>query len=448
MIIVVGGGPAGMSAALSAADAHSRVILIDSAPRLGGQYWRHSSGDQLDLRGSTLVSAVSSHPNIEVLSGARIWRADYRDGESTLQVLIFGKSRELVTKKLILATGAYDRTLPFPGWDIPGVMTPGAAQALLKGSGTIAGKGIVIAGTGPFLLPVATGLAESGANVVGLYEANRRSLWYKHIGTLARNMSKVRLALFYQRQLKKHNLRLLEGHAVIEAHKNEKGVLTSVKVAKVDKEFRVQKKSEFIIECDVLAIAWGFTSDLSLAGNLGVQCRKSEDGSIYVEVDEFQATSAPGIFAAGEITGIGGAELAQAEGTIAGLSAVGISRDRGALNRLRNRQQKLADAIRDAYPVGKYWTEWLTGPTVICRCEEVSLSDINSAIEELGATEPRSAKLLTRAGMGLCQGRICSRTFSEIVELETGCRLSDESSIKFAHRPIVTPITFEELAES
>lgn len=448
MIIVVGGGPAGMAAALSAAEVHSKVIVIDGASNIGGQYWRHMSVEHLDEFGSATVSAVLNHPNIEVLSGARIWRADYRDGESILQILIFGKSRELRTKKLILATGAFDRTLPFPGWDIPGVMTPGAAQSLLKGSGVVAGKRIVIAGTGPFLLPVAVGLAQSGATIVGLLEANRRNRWLKHTFTIVKNIPKLLMALSYHRELKRHKLRFKEGYAVVEAYKNDVGVLESIRVVKVNEDFGIVPNSEFMVKCDVLAIGWGFTSDLSLAGNLGVLCRKSRDGSISVEVNEFQATSLKGIYAAGEITGIGGAELAQTEGRIAGLSAAGISLKDGSLFRLRMKQLNFAQALADVYPVGKNWKQWLTGPTLICRCEEVSLEDIESAIGDLGATDARSAKLLTRAGMGLCQGRICARTLEDVVETKTGCASSDESSIKFANRPIVTPVTFEELADS
>ncbi len=448
MIIVVGGGPAGLSAALSAADVHSKVILIDGASNIGGQYWRHSAVDHLDEIGSTTVSAVLNHPNIEVLSGARIWRADYRDGESLLHVLIFGKSRELRTKKLILATGAFDRTLPFPGWDIPGVMTPGAAQSLLKGSGVVAGKRIAIAGTGPFLLPVAVGLAQSGATIVGLFEANRRIRWFKQTVTIARNIPKLLLALSYHRELKRHQLQFKEGYAVVEAFKNDVGVLDSIKVVRVDKEFGIVSNSEYTLKCDVLAIGWGFTSDLSLAGNLGVRCKKSPDGSTSVEVNEFQATRLKGIYAAGEITGIGGAELAQTEGRIAGLSAAGISLKDGSLFRLRKKQRKFAEALSNSYPVGKNWKQWPKETTLICRCEEVSLGDIDSAIEDLGATDARSAKLLTRAGMGLCQGRICARTFEEIVESKTGSPSNEENSIKFANRPIITPVTFEELADS
>ncbi|MBC7463195.1 MAG: FAD-dependent oxidoreductase [Actinobacteria bacterium] len=448
MIIVVGGGPAGMAAALSAAQANSKVMVVEAGPRLGGQYWRHSSVEHLDQDGAKLVSAVMSHPNIEFLFNARIWRADYRDGESTLHVLIFGKSRELTTKKLILATGAFDRTLPFPGWDIPGVMTPGAAQSLLKGSGIVAGKRIVIAGTGPFLLPVSVGLAKAGAQIAGLYEANSRNRWFPHALTVMRNAPKLRLALSFQRELKRYQLRFRGGYAVVEALKGDEGLLEAVRVAKVDKEFGIMANSEFVIKCDVLAVGWGFTADLSLAGNLGVEFKKDSDGSISVVVDQFQETSLTGVFAAGELTGIGGAELAQVEGEIAGLTAAGNVNRPKRLHRLKKRKATFARALSAAYPVGNKWMEWLRESTIICRCEEVSLSEVEKSISNLGATDARSAKLLTRAGMGLCQGRICGRSFADIVESRTGNVANDESSIKFAARPIASPITFEELAGS
>ncbi|NBU93608.1 MAG: FAD-dependent oxidoreductase, partial [Actinobacteria bacterium] len=147
-VVIVGGGPAGLSAALAAAASGAPVLLIDSNPRLGGQYWRQpdeSFGDQssqhFDLAtGLLLINAVKARKEIELWSGAQIWSATHKDGVNTLRVLLNGEEKIVNTGNLILCTGAYDRTLPFPGWEIPGVMTPGGVQSLIKGHGVLAGK--------------------------------------------------------------------------------------------------------------------------------------------------------------------------------------------------------------------------------------------------------------------------------------------------------------------
>ena len=146
-VIVVGAGPAGLNAAKYAANAGCDVALIDSGKRLGGQYWRHSGVDELDRKlhhnfdaGSLLMDAVRANPHITIYSDTSIWSASIVDN----QIVLRTKSGVFLTERLILATGAYDRVIPFPGWDIPGVMTAGAAQALLKGSGVLAGERIMI----------------------------------------------------------------------------------------------------------------------------------------------------------------------------------------------------------------------------------------------------------------------------------------------------------------
>jgi NADPH-dependent 2,4-dienoyl-CoA reductase/sulfur reductase-like enzyme len=448
MIVVVGAGPAGLAASISAAESGAKVLLVDSADHLGGQFWRHAVDDQLDSQGRDLISAVVRNSNIEILLSAQIWRATHLEGETTLHLLIHGKSREIKTKLLVLATGAYDRTLPFPGWDIPGVMTPGAAQSLLKGSGTYTGKRIVIAGTGPFLLPVASALASVGVDVVGLFEANPMRKWFRYFFIALGNPSKLLQATQYLFSLKIKGVRVERGVAVIEAHAGEDGTLESVTVAKIDRLFNIIHGTEKEILCDALAIGWGFTADLSLAGNLDLDQYMGVDGGLFVQVNKFQEASRKGIFAAGEITGIGGSELALVEGRIAGLAASGKIRILKFLVLSRYLKTKFATTLMRAYPVGKEWPRWLSEDTNICRCEEVPLSAIKEAIHNLKATDVRSTKLLCRVGMGLCQGRICGRSLIEIFSTEYGSHPTIKEQIAFASRPILSPIALEDLADS
>jgi NADPH-dependent 2,4-dienoyl-CoA reductase/sulfur reductase-like enzyme len=220
----------------------------------------------------------------------------------------------------------------------------------------------------------------------------------------------------------------------------------SVTVARVDRSLKVKAGSEKSFDCDVLAVGWGFTPDLSLAGILGCVQRVDSDGTVVVKVDAFQQSSQPNIWVAGEATGIGGADLALIEGEIAGLSAAG-KKIPYRLMRKKSARESFARALQRSYPIPHGWQSWLTGQTLICRCEEVSLDAITSSVDDLGATDSRTVKLFTRAGMGLCQGRVCSQNVSEIVGNIRGCAVSDQERIAGSNRPIAAPITLGQLGD-
>jgi len=455
-VVIIGAGPAGLSASLAAAAAGAPVLLIDSNPRLGGQYWRMSADDFQDQHnqhfdldtGLLLINAVKARKEIEVWSGAQIWSATNKDGKNTLRVIYQGKERIVNTENLILCTGAYDRTLPFPGWDIPGVMTPGGVQSLLKGHGVLAGRRVVVAGSGPFLLPVAAGVIKAGGSVVALLEANKSRRWLTSFSVLLENISKIKEAFYYIKTISEAKVRARFGQAVIAAHAASNGELESVDIAKIDRNFRIKKVQN--IKCDVAAIGWGFTADTSLAGSLGCNQLVAKDDGVVVWVDSKQQTSIPGVFAAGEITGIGGSDLSMAEGVIAGISAakfVGCNVEVLKAHRKRRaKRQRFANALIRAYPIKPGWKSWLRDETIICRCEEVCLSDLKHSINELGATDSRTAKLLTRCGMGLCQGRICGRFVVDLVANELNLSPTDTDRISAVNRPIITPIPLGILA--
>ena len=445
-VIVIGGGPAGLNAAKYAANAGCNVALLDSAPRLGGQYWRHTgieSDDQSRHRnfdqGSLLMDAVIANPRITIYPNTTIWSASVINGEVVLRY----KDGAFITSRLILATGAYDRSLPFPGWDIPGVMTAGAAQSLLKGSGVIAGKRIVVAGSGPFLLPVAAGLSSHGGKVVGLIEAAGKFAWLPEILSLLQNPAKISEGLGYLLTLRKAKVEMRFKQAVISAHADSDGLLESITVANIDAEFHIT--STYSINCDVAAIGWGFTPDTSMAGALGLKEEVAADGSVVVAVDENQRASSAHselhIFAAGEITGIGGSALSLAEGAIAGLAAADSRTNLRDLKKIRRKARRFALTLQRVYPIALGWKSWLTPETIICRCEEVTHAAIQSAFTELDADDARSAKLMTRCGMGMCQGRICSRNVADLLDSP------DTDRIKGVYRPIISPITLGELAQ-
>lgn len=452
--IVVGGGPAGLSAAVEILRAGGKVTIIESAPRLGGQYWRHDAsgeGSHDFARFRTLREEIMNDSHASVLTSSRVWSALYQNGLTTMHVLTVQGEATLVSSSVLLATGAYDRSLPFPGWDLPGVMTAGGAQALLKGQNVALGKDVIVGGTGPFLLPVAAGLIEAGVNVIAVLEANLPTRWLPHL--LRVDVSKVKEGQRYLSVLRKSGTPIRFGRAVIGAHGHHR--VEEATVAALTPTFAIKPGSFERFKCDALAIGWGFTPDLSLATSLGVHCEVVRaDGSVVVSVDERQMTSHAGIYAAGEITGVGGVELSLVEGRIAGIAMAfsqGLITDpairSAGLVTTRKKLRAFATSLAHVYRVADGWRSWLEPETLLCRCEEVSLHDVMHAVHELGAIDTRTAKLFTRCGMGMCQGRICERNVSEIVAGELGKSLSDDERRSHHNRPIVTPVPLGTLAQ-
>ncbi len=442
MIIVIGAGPAGLAAAEAASRNGSEVALLDSASRMGGQYWRHRtkvSGYQ-SYRADTIFHKVSQAQSVTHISGANVWGAEREGDLIRINYLQGGIESSLTAERVIIATGAYDRTLPFPGWDTPGSMTPGAAQSLLKGHGVLAGKKVIVAGTGPFLLPVATGLAEGGAEIVGLIDANSPLRWSLSPLALLTNIAKFSELIYYARLIRKHRIRPQFGRAVTAF---TDGVAT---ISTINSRFEIDSRKCQLVKADVVAVGWGFVPDLSLGGILGCAQKVDSDGTVIFDVDSDQMSSQPYIWIAGEATGIGGADLSLIEGEIAGLAASGQKIEQSLL-RQRAHKQRFADALRRTYPVRDGWRSWITSSTTICRCEEVTSQEIEDSVSDLGAEDSRTSKLFTRAGMGLCQGRMCSRNVSEIVSGITKCAVADAERIAASNRPIAAPISLGQLAD-
>ena len=441
MIAIIGAGPAGLAAAKVAAESGGEVIVLDSAPRPGGQYWRHRDSVQgyKSHRASGYFLSEMSSTNVTYIHGAQVWSALRNESSITLNYLHEGAEKSITVEKLILTTGAYDRSIPFTGWELPGSMTPGAAQALLKGHGVVAGKKILVSGTGPFLLPVAVGLAEAGADILGIVEAHSPLRWLRSPLALFFNPQKVLELLYYLGKIRKYSLKVYFGKAVI-GFNGSTATLSKVKS-------NLEVKGEISeIECDVVASGWGFNPDVTLGGILGCNQEVDRDGSVIFTVDREQRSSVENIWIAGEATGIGGADLAIAEGEIAALSALNDSIS-FSLKFKRFRLQLFATALQRSYPVGNGWQGWIMPDTKICRCEEVSHGEICQSVTELSAQDSRTSKLFTRAGMGLCQGRVCSRNVSEIIAEESGCKVLDQERISYSNRPIAAPISLGVLAD-
>lgn len=441
MIVIIGAGPAGMAAAKAVAGKGQRVTILDSQGRGGGQYWRHINEvyGYRSLRSKKYLDELNSNSLIHHISRAQVWSAEKRDDNFQLNYLHDGVEKKILASKVIVATGAYDRTLPFPGWTKSGVMTPGGAQALLKGHGVVAGKSIIISGTGPFLLPVATALAESGAKVE-IFEAQSPFRWFFSPIALILNPAKFPELFHYVKAIVKGKIKISFGYAVTSFEDGK------AQISKVRYNLTIKNRNCKNVTCDVVATGWGFLPDLSLGGILGCAQVLDKDETVIFTVDREQRSSVSNIWIAGEATGIGGADLALLEGEIAGLSAVS-SQIPLTLIWKRTTKRIFSRALQRSYPVGQGWREWIDGNTVVCRCEEVSCQEIVESVQDLGAEDARTSKLFTRAGMGLCQGRVCSRNVSDIVAGVTQCTVSPSERISASNRPIAAPISLGILAD-
>ncbi|GAA3030936.1 NAD(P)/FAD-dependent oxidoreductase [Streptomyces glomeratus] len=426
-LAVIGAGPAGLAAALAAAARGVRVTLVDAGPEAGGQFYRQPAAGLGARRPGALHhqwrtwkrlrEGLDRHiaaGRIVHLADHHVWcverRSGHAPGDFAVHALLGPEQNEPAVVRataVLLATGGYERVLPFPGWTLPGVVTAGGAQAMLKGGLVVPGQRVVVAGTGPLLLPVATGLAAAGTTVAALVESADPRLLARQARGLAAEPGKAVEAAGYGVRLLRHRVRVLVRHTVVEAHGT--GRLTGVTVASLDADGRVRAGTGRRIPCDSLAVGHGMLPHTELAETLG--CRV--DGG-RVHVDEEQRTDVPGVWAAGEATGVGGAGLALAEGHLAGRSIAarltGARPDehggkRAAASRAALR--RFADALDHAYPPRAHWAEQVTDETVVCRCEEVRAGAVREAVRDLGAGDPRTVKLLTRAGMGWCQGRMC-----------------------------------------
>ncbi|MGW5020053.1 NAD(P)/FAD-dependent oxidoreductase [Streptomyces cacaoi] len=340
---------------------------------------------------------------------------------------------------LVLATGAHDRVLPFPGWQLPGVYTAGAAQALAKGERVAVGHRVVVAGSGPFLLPVAASLLAVGATVAQILEAGGTGAlargWLSSPWELPRHTDRTAELARYANQLAAHRVPFRTGEAVVEARGD--GRVEEVVTARLRPDWSPVPGTRRTVAVDAVCVSHGFTPQLELPVAAGCTLHTTPGGP-FVTVDADQATTVPGVYAAGEITGIAGAPAARAEGALAGWSAAGgdrAARPLAALRRARDQGRAFAERLRRAHPVGRRWPDWLSPDTVICRCEETDLAALRQAYGDTVPDE-RAARLAARAGLGPCQGRFCRSAVAHL----TGRPETPPD------RPLAQPVRLGELA--
>lgn len=459
-VVVVGAGPAGLSAALLAADAGAAVMVVDEYVKPGGQYFRQPQAQfgrvnaailgKSYIAGKALIERVAQHDRITLMTGALVWGGF--DG-GILEVERDDRCERIAGERMIVATGAYERPIPFPGWTLPGVTTAGAAQTLLKAQFVLAGRRIVMSGSGPFQLPVATQLLKAGAEIVEILETVSAGDFFKPFPQPWRHIDKIEEAARYFATLLARRVPLRFRQAVVEAHGDDR--VEEAVIAPLDADGRPLLDKARTVAVDAILVNSGFVPSLQIPRLLGCETRWDAPGSCWVVAcDGNQRSSQPSVFVAGEATGIAGHRVALAEGEIAGLHAAAdlgylTSDDLAARLRQpladRERHQSFADHIKRSFAprAGRYDT--IAGDTIVCRCEEVTAANILGVAAEWGGSL-RAVKQCTRAGMGQCQGRICEATVARLAARASGRAL--EAVGRDTARPQVKPVSLKALAES
>ena len=381
-LLIVGAGPAGLAAALAAAPSGARITVLDDNIRPGGQIWRDGPAAALPPQALRLREAVARCTNVQVCCGTRVISV-LRPKALLLEDAERGWTQQFDT--LILCTGARELLLPFPGWTLPGVTGAGGLQALIKAGLPVRGERVVIAGSGPLLLATAATARKAGARVL----------------RVAEQASLGRVAAFAA-QLRRWPSKALQALALIDpTYRAGTQLVAVLGQHKVDAVQLRHAGQTHTIACERVASGFGLVPNTELGQLLGCVLSAAKGHPQVLQVDELQATSVPGVYAAGECTGFGGAERALAQGRIAGLATVNETCAAQTFWPERTRWQAFANQLNQHFALDPGLRQMPSADTLVCRCEDVTHASLSLCG---GWTD---AKLHSRCGMGACQGRVC-----------------------------------------
>lgn len=449
-LVVIGAGPAGMSAARRAAQSGMSVLILDEQPAPGGQIYRDVDrasavrGDILgkDYTGGQTLTAGLHHIGITHLKRAVVWQIE--DG-THVAFTQDGKGALASGKRVLLATGALERPMPLPGWTLPGVMTAGSAQILLKQSG-IACERAVLVGSGPLLYLVATQMVRSGVPPLALIETQtKRDLAksMRHFGGAIRGWPYLLKGFGMLWDLRRAGIRRHVGATQIAIEGDQKARAVT---------FRTGKTSHRI-ECETVLLHHGVVPNTQAARSIDIPHWWDETQNCFApETDDWGRTAVPTVFIAGDGAGIGGAKAAALAGELAALQIAHdldrmTTKDRDAAAAPLQKRLDAECAVRPfidrAYPPFAGAAS-PSDDTIICRCEEVTAGEIRQ-MAGLGCRGPNQTKAFGRAGMGPCQGRYCGLSVTQILSHTNN--ISPDETGYYRIRPPLKPVTLGEIAE-
>lgn len=472
-LAIVGAGPAGMSAAEAAIDCAMDVTVVDEQSAQGGQIYRQPPGDfkvsnWLNSRayrgGKSLLSRVSAIPDVKWLFQSTVTGIidpDYSRPEGNFTLVIEGKNgtRLLSAETVLIAPGCYDMPAIFPGWNIPGVMSAGGIQAFVKSQQFIPGNCFLFVGSHPLQLIVADQIVQAGGKVAGVVFAQSRKRVFDLVRApvaVLQNLDKFALLAKALCRLMYARVPIIFNHTLVRA--NGEQTLRSAAIAPIDRNGTVRKEETTDIECDRLGVGFGFlaSSELARQANADYTWNAARGGWI-VSHDEWMRSSVPGIYVAGEITGVAGAEIAAREGRLAAigcataLGKISLQQANDLALSSRRRLKKLrrfADLLSQvSWPGTRLLDQLVSDSANLCKCEEVTVGAFLKMMRQNPHVRTaNSAKLLCRTGMGLCQGRYCHHAVTRLMARTLG--LPEEAIGSFTSRFPAKPIEIHGLINS
>jgi NADPH-dependent 2,4-dienoyl-CoA reductase/sulfur reductase-like enzyme len=422
---------------------------VDAFHQPGGQYYKQTppllgKTEAPDSYAAGLLAAAKGGA-ARLLTDTSVWGI-FSEGDGYLLCLYGppGTPRRLHARAVILAPGAYDRPVPFPGWTLPGVITAGAALTLVKHQHVLPGRRFLLSGTGPLQWVLARHLLDAGAELAAVLDANPFPwLGWRHAAVVWGQWARLREGWESWRAMQKAGVGIRWGQWVLRAEGNgrvEQAVIGPVGGSPAE-----------TVAVDTVCLGHGFTPAVQLSRLAGCEHSYHPVQRAAVPLrDEWLQTTLPGLFVTGDGTGIGGKDVARLEGTLA---ALGVARMLGqnvasdqiaALRRDLERQRRFAAVLDDLFPFSAHLTDLLTGDTVLCRCEEITVGEVRRAAAE-GATTVSAVRMVTRAGMGRCQGRMCGASIAELLARELGQPI--EMAGQVTPRPPVVPIPLDGLLD-
>ena len=454
-LVVLGAGPAGVAAANVASKEGAEVVIIDENSSAGGQIYRappnefqpQNSFKSDEFREGEKQRNILENSDLTALFKHRVWSVS-----SDLVVSTVGPNglSSWHARSLIIANGALERIIPFPGWTIPGVIGLAASTILLKSQYVLPGQSTVVAGCGPLLIAVANGIIKSGGKVSAIIDLNSKSDWIKAFPRLFSRPDQLFKGMSWFANIMKAGIKLYGGHAVTNT-KQVDNVLR-ISIAPINSAGSIlDSKNQKIVEGDCLAIGHGLFPSTEITRLLKAKhiYDPLKGGWVPLIDDDFRS-SIPGVYIAGDATGISGAFSAVQKGRIAGMAAV---RDLNVMSSQKYKAKIKSELIilkknenfgKAAVILMKFRPELIqtiTSETIVCRCEDVFRSEIDEAIES-GARDLNQLKAWTRCGMGPCQGRTCSEAIEAILASKVGSR---ELAGQWTGRTPLRPVPIEQI---
>ncbi|NBB32515.1 FAD/NAD(P)-binding oxidoreductase [Pseudomonas kielensis] len=449
-LLIVGAGPAGMSAALEARRHGLMVLVLDEQSTPGGQIYRNvrtTDAKRLEVLGSDYLAGLALtdafiNCGARYVSSASVW---WVAEDKQVHYLVNGQAYIAQSRRLLIATGAYERPMPIPGWTLPGVMTAGSGQILLKSAGLLPSGPVVLAGCGPLLYLLAVQYLRAGIELTALVDTSSYldvfRVW-KSVPRALRGWRELLKGVSLLATLRRAGIKHYRGARDLRIEGTDRARAVS---------FR-HRETQHRIASDLILLHQGVVPNTQISWALRLEHRWNPTQLCWnTDRDSWGETSQPGIFIAGDGGSIGGAVAARLQGRIAALRVAGqlqkldacaVEHSAAPLKRALT-QQMAARPLIDALYRPLEETRIPADEVIVCRCEEVSAGDVRRYVD-LGCLGPNQTKAFGRCGMGPCQGRLCGLSVTEVI---ADWRHVPPTQVGYYHiRPPIKPITLGQLA--